>query len=107
MIGIVEDGHIVRAWGTQRDVTEQRRLEEQIRQAVKVEAVGRLAGGIAHDFNNILTAILGTTQLLQRKSAPSPHHAMWMKCMAAERAADLTRSSWLSRRQVSRRACST
>ena len=103
MIGIVENGLMVRAWGTQRDVTEQRRLEEQIRQAVKVEAVGRLAGGIAHDFNNILTAILGTTQLLQREIGPEdPHHADVDEIrMAAERAADLTRQLLAySRRQV-------
>ena len=103
LIGIVEDGQIVRAWGTQRDVTEQRRLEEQIRQAVKVEAVGRLAGGIAHDFNNILTAILGTTQLLQREIGPeAPHYADVEEIrMAAERAADLTRQLLAySRRQV-------
>src|ERR1043165_2481024 len=47
-----------------RDITERKRLEEELLQSQKMDAVGRLAGGIAHDFNNILTALLGYSDLL-------------------------------------------
>jgi PAS domain S-box-containing protein len=57
-------GRIVGLLGIGRDITQRRHLEEQFRQAQKMEAVGRLAGGVAHDFNNMLTIINGYCELL-------------------------------------------
>ena len=75
-----------------RDLTSQKKLEEQLRQAQKMEAIGQLAGGIAHDFNNILTVVLGHATLLTMQSldAKSLNSAQQIK-QASERAAGLTR----------------
>lgn len=75
------------------DITEKRRLEEQYRQAQKMEFVGRLAGGIAHDYNNTLCVILGYTELALSKIPPGdPLHAHLVGVLhAARRSADITR----------------
>lgn len=90
--------------GVTMDVSDQHRLEEQLRQSQKMEAVGRLAGGIAHDFNNLLTAIIGNAELLADDlgaSQPLVNEGLEEIRLAADRAAGLTRQLLaFSRQQV-------
>ena len=80
-----------RIW-TFRDITERRQLEEQFRQAQKMEAIGQLTGGIAHDFNNLLTVILGCSEVISEevKERPQLSKMADMISRAALRGADLT-----------------
>jgi len=103
LVGQVEAGALVRIWGTQRDITAQKQLEEETRQTRRMETAGRLAGGIAHDFNNLLTVILGTSDILLQDPATqfSAREDVEEIKRAATRAAGLTRQLLaFSRRQV-------
>jgi PAS domain S-box-containing protein len=86
-----------------RDVTERRKLEEQLMQAQRIEAIGTLSGGVAHDFNNILTVILGHTEVLQQALQSSPAEYDHLKSIdeASRRASNLTRQLLaFSRKQI-------
>jgi PAS domain S-box-containing protein len=96
-------GKVTGVIGVATDVTERRHLEAQLRQAQKMEAVGRLAGGVAHDFNNLLTAIGGYSELLQTRWGGTAHGAKELEEIrkACQRATALTRQLLaFSRRQV-------
>lgn len=89
-----EDGRIERFVGLGLDVTQERLLERQLRQAQKLEAVGQLAGGVAHDFNNVLTGVLTNAQLLEMtlpEGASEERDLLQDLIAAARRGADLVK----------------
>lgn len=103
MVGTIMNGCWVHTWGITRDVTERLHLEEQLRNAQQLEAIGRLAGGIAHDFNNILSIIMGHGELLLAMGAVDERTRSGLEQMrrAADRAASLTQQLLaFSRKQV-------
>ena len=98
-----EDGRIVSFVAVKRDVTEATELEDRLRHAQKMEAVGRLAGGVAHDFNNILTTITGYADILLTGLGEDDPRAQEVReiLAASRRATGLTRQLLtFSRKQV-------
>lgn len=99
-----ENGRITEVKGYLIDISKRKNLEQQLRQAQKLEAIGRLAGGVAHDFNNILTVILGYSTIVQEKlqngDTAIENEVTGIK-EAANRASTLTRQLLaFSRRQI-------
>lgn len=89
-----EAGEVIAAIEIINDVTEKKRLADQLHHAQKMEAVGLLGGGIAHDFNNVLTAIVGYGNLLKMKMAPDDRNLPFVEQILASssRASGLTKS---------------
>jgi len=103
---VAQDDMPIRLKGVLIDITENRKLEEQLLQSQKMEAVGRLAGGIAHDFNNMLSAIIGFAELIEMKESLSESAKTQLAGIikAADRASTLTSQLLtFARHQVSRR----
>jgi PAS domain S-box-containing protein len=87
-------GEVVRYEATIEDITERKRLEGELRQAQKMEAIGQLAGGVAHDFNNLLTVIMGFANLIQGGMAEDDPSRPYVDqiLVSSEKAANLTQS---------------
>jgi two-component system, cell cycle sensor histidine kinase and response regulator CckA len=103
LFGIAQDGRLVRAWGSQRDVTERRLSLERLQQAQRMESVGTLAGGIAHEVNNMMSVVLGCSEFVLGRADLPPAVRADVELMreAAERSAAITAQLLaFSRRQV-------
>lgn len=89
-----EEGRVVAYDGMVTDITEQKKLEEQLRQVQKMEAIGQLAGGVAHDFNNILNVIIGYGSLMETNMSKDDPNRIHLKEIihAGEKGARLTQS---------------
>jgi PAS domain S-box-containing protein len=87
------DGQVLYYEGSLEDITERKKLEDQIRQSQKLEAVGQLAGGVAHDYNNMLGVIIGHAEMAFEKVAQnmSPRKNLEAILAAAHRSTDITR----------------
>jgi len=100
---VVGDGQVIGVTSIARDLSERDRLENELRQAQKMEAVGRLATGIAHDFNNLITVLLGYSDELvdETPEGSAQHKAALEVRRAADRASALTQQLLaFSRRQI-------
>jgi PAS domain S-box-containing protein len=98
-----QHGHLLGYRGTDKDITDRKRLESQLREAQKLEAVGQLAGGVAHDFNNLLSATMMHLSLMQENPSldADTRQALKELEMESKRASNLTRQLLMfSRRSV-------
>jgi PAS domain S-box-containing protein len=101
--GAIKDEKLHVIWGIQMEITDQRRLEEQLRQSQKLEAIGTLAGGIAHDFNNLLTVINGHAEIsMMALEKDHPSHKDIISILSAGKKAKTLTSQLLafSRKQI-------